>query len=264
MKRSAWEKFDDTNGTYDIRLVASPACHPEFSSEEAFCAYANLGFNYFEVFSGWAGSAFRVGMDDANEYRDRARAYGLQLISFHLPVLNPGDELSYELLERSMNDAVKLGCDVVIYKAATLKDYIEGAGRVLDLAEARHLNVVLQNHKGTALTTLDDLRQVVSGVADDRLKVLLEVGHLEAAGIPWKEAYTEFKNRIELVHIKDVAGGRSVRYGEGQVDLAGLFKQLRKDGYRGGVVVEIELRDPPRNMEPLSHALEYLRMNCYE
>ncbi len=243
------------------RLVASPACNPKWPAREAFRAYGKLGFKKLEVFTSWAASHFRIG-SDPGPYRHLIEACGLEVSSFHLPEIDPDSDEAWVSLMRAADAARVLGASVVLYKAKTIDDYVRAAPRALDLLEERGLIGVLQNHKGSALSSLEDTQITLERIDDPRMKVLLEVGHLHAAGCPWERAYPKFKDRIALVHVKDIGEGRSVPYGEGEVDLPGLFSTLDREGYEGNAVVEIEIREVPETDRYLEQALEYLRKHC--
>ncbi|TVR54406.1 MAG: sugar phosphate isomerase/epimerase [Puniceicoccaceae bacterium] len=244
------------------RLVASPACNPQWSAPEAFAAYQNLGFQKFEVFTSWVHSRFEVGSDPA-AYRGLAGQHGLRLTSFHLPVLDPDQPTDWETFAVAADAARALGASIVLYKAKTREAYVRGAPRALDLLESRGLTPVLQNHRGSALDSLENTLTTLEQINDPRMKVLLEVGHLHAAGCPWQAAWPALGSRTVLVHIKDIADGRSVPYGTGEVDLRGLFSTLSDHGYEGDIVVEIEIREEPETDRHLREALDFLRTHCF-
>jgi len=62
------------------------------------------------------------------------------------------------------------------------------------------------------------------------------------------------------VHIKDQIGRQSVPFGNGEIDLPGLFARLADDGYRGKFVVEMEVTDRENTPQYLADALRYLKL----
>ncbi len=240
--------------------VASPCCNPELRLDEALAAYARLGFRKFEVFTSWAKSAFDVDGDPAF-YQAKGEEYGLRFTSLHLPPVTDDLDATVARAVHAARFARAIGAGVLLFKADSRANYIRGARPFLDAIEGLGVTPVLQNHYGTPITTLDDFREVLNGIADPRMKTLLEVGHFHSAGVSWRQGYDLLGESIALVHIKDQVGRQSVPFGTGEIDLAGLLRHLRAAGYRGDFVVEMEVADRENTLRYLAEALEYVR--CY-
>lgn len=245
-------------------FVGSPACIPQMSLEEILPAYAALGFRKFEAFTSWCQS--RLDIDaDPEEYRDLAARHGIAFTSLHLPPVNDETETSLARAVKAARFAEALGADMVLFKADSRRNYIRAARPFLDALDSGGIRVtpVLQNHAGTAISTLADFWEVIKGIADDRMKTLLEVGHFQRIGVSWREGYDLLGDSIALVHINEIRGTESVPYGTGSVDFPGLMQHLRRVGYAGNIVVELELetrdRDTERTLQYLGEAMNYLR-----
>ncbi len=220
------------------QLVASPCSCPKTGLEQCLKDFSAVGYRKFELFTEWAES--KVDIDrSAGEYLALAGKYGMSFTSMHLPAIS--DEASLGTAIRAAKFAKELGVEVVIYKAKTRELYISCAGKFLDGIDGLGIIPVLQNHKGTPITTIDDYRAVIEGINDRRMKTLLEVGMFHSVGVKWKEGYDFLRGSIALVHIKDQIGDARVPFGEGEVDFKGLFAQLDADGYQGEIVVEMEV-----------------------
>lgn len=256
-----------THGPLRDRLVASPCCLPDAPLDELMPLYARLGFRCWEVFTSWAKAAFDV-HGDPNDYLLLRFRHGFAYTSLHLPPIDDNLAQSLERALAGVELAAALGVEVVLYKATSRANYIRGAGPILDACAARGLVPVLQHHAGSPLTTLDDMAEVLDGVADTRLKTLLEVGHLHTAGIGWREGlafltaargvYPGGIERVALVHIKDQRGPVSVPYGTGDIDLHALLATLNDAGYHGRIVVEMEVEDRENTPRYLADALQWL------
>jgi sugar phosphate isomerase/epimerase len=86
---------------------------------------------------------------------------------------------------------------------------------------------VLQNHFGTAISGVNDYRQVFSSPGDDlRMKAILELGHFQRAGIFWKEDWDYLGERVALIHVNDIRAGQSVLFGTGEVDFRSKERTL--------------------------------------
>lgn len=223
-------------------FVASPMCFPRDDLETVLARFERLGFTRIEGFARGPASALDSS-GDPQHYRALAAAHGLSFHSIHLPVIDSSDPASSRFALDAIDFASGLGAPIALYKAASIDDYVRHAGAALDRAERCGVTLVIQNHTGSVLATDDDIAAVLDGVQDDRLRVLLEVGHYEKAGIPWRKPFERFRDRIGYCHIKDMRGTQSVVFGSGDVDLAGLFHEMGEVEYANGYVLEIEARD---------------------
>jgi sugar phosphate isomerase/epimerase len=233
------------NGTCSFRdrLVGSPCCLPEMAYAPLFAAYREIGFTKFEAFSIWVAARHNETVEPIAA-RAQAAEYGLAITSYHLPKIERDIEAGLAAAVSAARYAARLGEGVaVLFKADTKDLLIQTAPRFLDAIEREHLNVipVVQNHKGSAISTLEDFRDVLRGIDDPRMKAVLEVGHFHRVGVKWQDGWDLLSDRIALIHVNDIRAGQSVPFGTGEVDLAGLMKQVKHTGYAGNVVVELEL-----------------------
>lgn len=243
-------------------LTASPCCNPEMTLGGALSAYSAMGFQNFEMFAGWVKSAYEV-ETGPQFYLELGRRYGMKFTSVHLPpVLEDDYEGSMELALASAGFADAVGAEVVLFKAKTRELYVKAAKTFLDVTEHLSITAVLTNHAGTAISTLDDYREVLAGIADPRMKTCLEVGHFHSVGVSWRQGCELLGDSIALVHIKDQIAKQSVPFGTGEIDLPGLFKHMRSGGYDGKFVVEMEVQDKDNTLRYLADAVEYLKENC--
>ena len=239
-------------------ISVSPCSNPDLSLEDVLAAYGQIGYRRFEVFTSWTKSAADIDADPET-YRRALERHGFQASSLHLPPLTENLDASLPRAVRACRFAEALGCPVVIVKAETKADYIAGAPVLLDAIATIPVTPVLTNHKGSAITTLQDYAHVRAGIDNPQMKCLLEVGHFHAAGVRWPAAYEALAGAIALVHIKDQIGGQSVRFGSGEIDLPGLLERLMADGYGGDVVVEMEVADRHSTLRYLAEALDYVQ-----
>jgi sugar phosphate isomerase/epimerase len=227
------------------RLVCSPCCLPTTAASDLLPAYRELGFTKYEAFCTWAECRHEWTRDPHKD-RDHLASFGLRVTSYHLPMIG-------EDIEAGLNDALAaaryasvLGGEgtCVLFKAATREIFGQVGKRFLNALEKERLGVVpvVQNHRGTAITTLDDYQEVLTRVNDSRLKGILEVGHFQRVGTPWKPAWDVLGDTIALIHLNDInKEGASVLFGTGEVDIPGLMQAVRDRNFDGNVVVELEL-----------------------
>jgi sugar phosphate isomerase/epimerase len=237
-------------------IAVSPCSNPEMSLEEIMRNYSGLGYKQVELFTSWAKSAVNV-KDGHETVLQAAARYGLSFSSLHLPQITDNPE-SVDIAVQTARYAAALGVKIVLFKAKTRELYIRSAGTFLDAIGDLDIVPVLQNHKGTAITTLDDFQDVIEGINDKRMKTLLEVGHFHSVGVSWREGCDLLGESIALVHIKDQIGAQSVPFGTGEINLPGLFKHMESVGYGGNFVVEMEVADKENTLCYLGEAYRYL------
>lgn len=242
-------------------IAVSPCSNPRMRLDEALAAYSALGYRKFEAFTGWVKSALDL-TAEPGLYRQEAGRHGISFSSLHLPPVTDDVDSTLARAIRAARFAEAIGARVVLFKADTRANYIRAGRRFLDAVEGLNVAAVLQNHKGTAISTPADFREVLEGIDDRRMKALLEVGHFHSVGVSWQQGCELLAGRIALVHVKDQLGAQSVPFGAGEVDLPGLFAHMHSIGYAGDYVVEMEVQDEANTLAYLGDALRYLRENC--
>jgi len=241
------------------QLVASPCSNPELDLDTVLSRYHELGFSKFEVFTSWAKSAFDF-RGAPESYVAKGKQYSMAFTSMHLPVIGEDLEAGIDQAVAVARFAHGLGVKVVLLKAKTRDLVIEAARPFLDRVQDLTITTTVQNHVGTAISDLADYRAVLEGVADTRLKTVLEVGMFCSVGVSWAEACEVLDGTIALVHLKDQIQEERVPFGEGDVDFAGLFAHMDSHGYDGEYVVEMEVcrDDTEHTIELLGQARDHL------
>lgn len=246
------------------QIAVSPCSNPDMELDDVLAAYAALDYRKFECFTSWTRSAFDY-HGDPEFYLAKGRQYGMTFTSLHLPVITADhrDETLQEAIAAA-RFAESIGTQIVLYKASDRPTYIGAAKTFLDAIEGLNVTPVIQNHYGTPLSTLEDVKEVYEGIGDSRMGILLEVGHFHSAGVDWRKAAEYLKDSIALVHIKDQIGQQSVPFGQGEIDLYGLFQYMDDRGYEGHYVIEMEVRDKENTLEYLAAARKYFLEYCEE
>lgn len=131
------------------------------------------------------------------------------------------------------------------------------------------INVAIHNHLGSLVESQEELEAFLQRCPDCRM--ILDTGHLNAAGGDSLEIIEKYFDRIEVMHVKDwiesdssadqwFKRGRFCELGAGNIDLDNdaVVKLLLKKGYDGWIFVEHDthLQDP---LEDLKISMEYLR-----
>jgi len=125
---------------------------------------------------------------------------------------------------------------------------LDGVRRAGELARARGFEPTFHHHMGTRVQSPAEIERLLEGTS---VGLLLDTGHLVAAGGDPVAGLRDWRARINHVHIKDVRldvlrqatgwddawrSGVFCELGSGDVDLAAVVDELA--GYEGWLVVE--------------------------
>jgi len=132
---------------------------------------------------------------------------------------------------------------------------LDGVARAVELARERGFEPSFHHHMGTRVQTTGEIERLLEGTD---VALLLDSGHLTAAGGDAEQAARDWHGRVGHVHLKDVRlavlkaapswdeawrGGGFCELGTGDVDLEGFFAGLA--GYSGWIVVEQDWMPTP-------------------
>jgi inosose dehydratase len=131
----------------------------------------------------------------------------------------------------------------------------DAVARAAERARERGYAPAFHHHMGTRVESRAQIEQLLERVD---VALLLDTGHLLAAGVDPLVALADWRDRIDYVHVKDVdlqalrdapdwatAWRRNVfcELGTGDLDVRGFLAEL--DGYDGWLVVEQDWVPPP-------------------
>lgn len=229
--------------------------------EEVLSMYSKMGYKKFELYAKGRGSSVDMSKG-VKYYKELGEKYGMEYSSLHL---NPVEADMGESLDYAVKLALfgkELGISIVVFNTTDKAHYVEALKRFMKAVEDRDFVPTVQIHEGRSIQTLEDVVEVLEKIDDPRVKVLHEVGSYHAIGVSWKKVCDTFKQRISLVHVKDMIGGENVPFGKGEVDLPALFKEMKSLGYKGDYVVEMATKDRENTSKYISDAFKYIRDNC--
>jgi inosose dehydratase len=240
--------------------------------EAAIDDIASLGFRGIQL----RVSAFERWARDPAALNARLAERGLTFVAFSSGVLrlDPStrdDDLALHLRHaRFTRDAGGRFLQVVDERPRdrppTARDFEAMARRLDELG--RHvadLGVTLayHNHMGNLGQSPDEVASVLSQCDPQRVRLLLDIAHWQAAGGDPVAAVRQHAGRLAFLHLKDVqrtpadSRGRTFRFvelGEGSVDVRGVMSALATAAYDGWGIVELDaVTDPSRT--PRSCAL---------
>jgi inosose dehydratase len=126
-----------------------------------------------------------------------------------------------------------------------------------------NIRLAYHPHMGTVVQNIDEIEKLLSRTCGNKVSLCLDTGHLIYAGIDPIWFYEKYASRVVHIHFKDirksvllkmgysasflaaVAGGIFTIPGDGFIPFSNLVKSLRKAGYSGWCIVELE-QDPSK------------------
>ena len=136
---------------------------------------------------------------------------------------------------------------------------LEGVAAYLERTRDLGATAALEPEPGMLVETLDDYKEVVSGLPD--LTLALDTGHCLVTGERGPAAAVgEFAGRLGTVSIEDMRRGvhEHLPFGEGDMDVPGVLGALEKAGFGGLVCVELS-RESPRAHAAIPEAIRFLK-----
>lgn len=196
-------------------------------------------------------------LGEGEELRARLERRGLALAGAFVPIRFDAPELDLAELERTLDllaaasadrSARPVLADAGPRRAVRWRRLADGVARAVERARERGFEPTFHHHMGTAVQTPDEVERLLE-LAD--VGLLLDTGHLIAAGGDPVRALRAWRDRVDHVHLKDVRqailrcaggwdeawrGGVFCELGSGEADLVAFLAEL--DGYDGWLVVE--------------------------
>jgi len=118
-----------------------------------------------------------------------------------------------------------------------LQSVADGLRACLDYAEEKQVMLAFEDHFNVG-TNIDDFMRILELVDDERLKVNLDTAN--AVGGTAVDLARLVADRVVHTHLSDRKGHEhfNVVVGQGEVDFAGVFRELKKVGYDGWLSTE--------------------------
>ncbi len=152
-------------------------------------------------------------------------------------------------------------------KAPTRKLAIEKIRKFAETAKENGIIASLHNELGSAVQTPSELGQAMKSIKD--LTLCLDTAHGVAAGLDIEKTIEEYRDRITLVHLKDLRAKipmKEVRFtrdfvnvGRGIIDLRSAVDKLKEVGYSGQLMLEIEALQKEKPDKVVLEGFEYVK-----
>jgi inosose dehydratase len=213
-------------------------------------------------------------LGDGEALRERLAARGLELVGAFVELrFGDGD---FAPLETTLDLLAAFGAQPVLADKGPRDGdvHLDGVAEALERARGRGLEPSFHHHMGTRVQTPAEIERLLDGTD---VTLLLDTGHLTAAGGDAVQGLRDWHARIGHLHVKDVRlevlrtaadwneawrCGAFCELGTGDVDLDAFFAEL--DGYSGWLVVEQDWvpragEDPAEQIEAQARNRRWLR-----
>ncbi|HWY49661.1 MAG TPA: sugar phosphate isomerase/epimerase [Bryobacteraceae bacterium] len=126
-----------------------------------------------------------------------------------------------------------------------------------------NIKIAVHNHgpEDKQFPTPQSVLDVVKNM-DPRMGLCIDCGHTSRTGVDVVESIRAAGPRLHSMHVKDLADAKvkesQCDVGDGVLPIVGIFKQLHRMNYTGGVMLEYEIneKDPMMGMQK---SLAYMR-----
>jgi sugar phosphate isomerase/epimerase len=173
--------------------------------------------------------------------------------------------LQFRSLEKNLQATKEIGgkLGIVTGGLRTLENFNcirEGILKTLSgVAEKNGLDLALANEVDTRLENRSDFLGMFTAQFPPNVGVCIDIYHCHLAAVNAGDMFREMGNRIKLVRISDLMGTVPVLPGQGEIEIKGLIRSLRKVGYNGHIVLDhLPAREDKIERE-LEQAFSYLQ-----
>lgn len=215
-----------------------------------------LGLKYIEMYPGQKlkpGAETKTGatMTDAENagMLAKLREAGVRLVSFGVAPI-PTDETG---ARQRFEWAKKMGIEVLVTESAPTE--------LLDKLSGEYgVKIALHNHPTTWLP--DQVLEATGGLSA-RIGACADIGHWTRGGLTPVECLKKLEGRIVSFHFKDVIPAHEagkfddVPWGTGQCDMRGVMAELKRQGFKGYLIIEYEKGGVEELMANLPKCIEF-------
>lgn len=240
-----------------VELAIATICLDGFGDENfepAFRLVPQIGIKNIEFNVWYPRNMTPTGIDGIRTrcYEHGLRPISLQGSSFGSPAVK---DVAHKLW--LMEQCKQLGCRRVKFtgagrgKAGGLDTVIEILKELAPAAEAMDVLVLVENHANNNIETIEDYDKIFDAIPSPYVGMCLDMGHFDGAGVSNFDVIDRFHSRILHIDLKDtVEFGtyKTVNFGSGATDVAGIIKKMLDHNYSGYLVIE---QAPPLNPDAL-------------
>jgi sugar phosphate isomerase/epimerase len=237
--------------------------------EETFRYAASAGFKYWGMAGPFSFEPGLIQWLDVAKLQRCAREAGLVGCTeiWTPPIPTDSEEWAQtgaEHIAMCARVAVQIRCPVIVQtggprREGGLPKTIAGIEKLLRRVKDLPIKVALEPHVNSQILYPEDYAEIFRRLSTPQLGVTVDIGHFHSAGVDWKAIIRAWRDRIYNVHVKDHVGRQSVPIGRGEIDLAGLVRELDGIGYAGALAIEMEVTDPENLHRYVPEAYQHMK-----
>lgn len=148
---------------------------------------------------------------------------------------------------------------------------VAGLHQAGEYCRSKGMKLVYHYHGETVVESRDEIRRLMDSTDPELVHMLYDAGHAYFGGSDPLEVLRAYYDRIPYIHLKDVRRDvlewkrkEGIRFreavikgvftvpGDGAIDFAPIFDELKQRGYRGWIIIEAE--QDPLVAEPTRYA----------
>ncbi|WP_155119763.1 myo-inosose-2 dehydratase [Microcystis aeruginosa] len=236
---------------------------------------SELGLRNLTISEPWVGTKFTEGKEDetVKEFEKQMdfmkKIGGTKIVVAELGGAVHQDKSKNPLTDRPM------------FTEDEWQKMTQGLNKLGSMAKANGMQLCYHPHVGTGVQSLEEIDKLMAYTDPDKVKLLLDTGHLYYAEVDPLEVTKKYTDRIKHVHLKNIRESvlakskqnglsflGSIQAGVftvpgdtgGAIDFAPILQELAQANYQGWLVVEAE--QDPNKTNPLKNAViarTYLR-----
>jgi sugar phosphate isomerase/epimerase len=213
----------------------------------------------------------------------KLRVHYINIKEFHLPLSSTPDEIGKARKEFEKAGLTILGGGNVSFPSTDESDirhkfeYAKLAGMPLIVCAPTHetlplmekyvkeydIKIAVHNHgpEDKQFPTPQSVLEVVKNM-DPRCGLCIDIGHTARTGVDVVESVRLAGPRLLDMHAKDLTDFSTMKsqvpVGEGKMPIVGIFKELKRMNYQGGVMLEYEI-DGDNPMPGMEKSFSYMR-----
>jgi sugar phosphate isomerase/epimerase len=271
-----------------MKIGCNTVAFRQYDLDFALDKIASAGYDYVEIEANlkWCPH-LDPWNDDPIKFKDKISSFGFKGVSAvgnHRELIT--SEQGFKDIERGLVWAKEAGVPLILTGEGRipagmdmptalqiLKERLEKLARV---AEENGVYLAMEDH-GTISLTPDGLPKILELVQSKWIVVNFDTANIHrgdyigtnSENFEWKlgaqtsydevELLKKVAQRVEHLHIKDVVGRNAVILGEGEIDLMGCLRVLKKVGFAGVLSYETEgWEDADESEEMIKKSRQFL------
>lgn len=129
-----------------------------------------------------------------------------------------------------------------ISRAEGMSLFHRGLEAVIPMAEELGIRLLVEPEPDLLIERTSEFREFIRDIRSPAVGLNFDIGHFFCAGEKPEEAFEELFEWIGHVHLEDIGRSRIHQHlvpGDGAIDLAAVFRAMKRLGYTGDITLEL-------------------------